>query len=163
MKTINIVLTALVTTVFLISGCKKKDNVDPVPTPQTADYTTTATINITYPHTYSFGVTGTTHSETVGSAFTSVSNFTMGPTTIPDVVVNGTVNNGSVTFSGKQIMLVFPVPNSTDTIREEVTFSTTVANLGANPISGTGNIVLRMIEDTTTERGTVIYTLTKAK
>ena len=151
----------LVIIVAVNYSCSKDDEEEPVP--QEANYNTVATINVVYPDIYSFGVTGTTNTQSQGNTFTSTSNFTMGQTTIPNVVVDGTIQNGQVTFTNKKFLLVFPILGGADTIREEVTFSTGPINLASDPITGTGNIVLRMIDDTTTERGTFTYTLTKVK
>jgi hypothetical protein len=144
------------------AGCKK-DNEEANPPDQNADYSTTATINVSYPHVYSFGVTGTTHTAATGNAFTSTSNFTMGQTSISNVIVDGAIQNGQVTFTNKKFLLVFPVPGGLDTIREEVTFSTGPVSFGTTPVTGNGTILLRMIEDTATERGTFTYTLTKVR
>jgi|GEM_PF-3762650 len=162
MKPIAIISLAFALVVAGVSGCSKNEEENP-PANTTADYNTVATINITYPHIYSFGVTGTTHTAGNGSAFTATSNFTMGQTVISNVVIDGTVQNGQVTFTNKKCLLVFPIPGSNDTIREEVTFSTGPVGFGGATINGNGTIILRMIEDTTTERGTFTYTLTKVK
>ena len=163
MKTLRFIPLLLAILIAGTSGCKKDKEEDTPQPDQNADYTTVATINVTYPNVYSFGVTGTTHVTSQGNAFTSTSNFTMGQTVINNVVVDGAIVNGQVTFTNKQFLLVFPILGGLDTIREEVTFSTGPVNFGTSPVAGNGTIILRMIEDTTTERGTFTYTLTEVK
>jgi len=163
MKTIKFISLLLAIIVLATYGCKKKNEENNDQTNVTADYNTVATVFVTYPHVYSFGVTGTTHTVCQGSTFSSTSNFLMGQTAINNVMVNGTVESGQVTFTNKQFLLVFPVLGGADTIREEVTFSTGPISMSSNPITGNGPMVLRMADDTTTERGTFTYTLTKVK
>jgi hypothetical protein len=148
---------------ILLTTCKKKADDTPNQPAQNSDYTTQATINLITPHAYSFDVAGTTHVESDGAIFTSTSDFTMGQTQINDVVVDGTIDNGQVTFSNKKILLVFPILGGADTVRDEVIFSTGPVTFGTGNITGNGTISLRLLDDTITEQGTFTYTLAQIK
>jgi hypothetical protein len=162
MKTRNYLIIVMLFLTMIFSGCKKNNDDNPDQLPQNVDYNTQATINVSSPHVYSFGVTGTTHVEIQVSTFTSTSNFKMGASHFNNIKVDGTIQNGQVTFSDKQIILEIPVTGTTDTLRE-VTFSTGPVMFGGNDISSSGTIKLRMLNDTVPEQGTFNYALTKVK
>jgi hypothetical protein len=163
MKTNHYLIIVLAFLSLNFTGCKENDDENPGVVSQVADYNTQATINVSSPHVYSFGVTGTTHSEILGNAFTSTSNFDMGASHFSNIKVDGTIQNGQVTFTDKQVILKIPVPGTSDTLQEEVTFSTGPVTLGTANIGGNGTIKLRMLDDTVTEYGSFNYTMTKVK
>lgn len=163
MKTRILILTAAAClSVFLFYRCDDGED-DTNQLPSSADYNTSITVFITWPDVYQFDVTGTTHVDIAGNTFESLSDMAIGQSQINDVEIDGTLLNNAVTFTDEQFLVHIPVPGG-DPLEEEVTLSMGPVDFTRSNITGDeGKIVLRMTDDTVTERGTFSYSLVKVK
>lgn len=163
MKTRILLLLAVACLSVVFYRCSDDED-DTNQLPQSADYNTDITVFITWPGVYQFDVTGTTHVDIQGNDFQSISDMAIGLSQIDDVQINGTLQNGQITFTNEQFLVYIPVPGSEDTLEEEVTLSMGPIDFTTDDIDGDeGTIVLRMTDDTVTERGTFTYSLVKVK
>lgn len=162
MKTRTLFLFAVACISVLFYQCNDgEDDTDQLP--QSADYNTDVTVFITWPGIYQFDVNGITHVEISGNSFESVSDMTIGQSIINDVGINGTMQNSKITFTNLQFIVHIPVPGG-DSLEEEVNLSMGPVDFTETNITGNdGRIVLRMTDDTATERGTFQYSLVKMK
>jgi len=161
MKIRNFFFMAVCLSLVFYRCADDKDDTNQLP--QSADYNTHVTVFIIWPGTYQFDVTGTTHVEINGNTFESISDMTIGQNHIDDIEINGTIHDNGITFANEQFLVHIPVPGG-DPLEEEVTLSMGPLDFTSDNLTGDdGRVVLRMTDDTVTERGTFNYTLTKVK
>lgn len=163
MKTwILILMAAAGLSVLLFYSCDNGED-DTSQLPSSADYNTNITVFITWPDDYQFEVTGTTHVDINGSVFESISDMAIGQSVINDIEINGTLQGDEITLTNELFLVHIPVPGG-DPLEEEVTLSMGPIDFSKSAITGDeGKVVLRMTEDTVTERGTFSYNLLKVK
>jgi hypothetical protein len=160
MKTRFLLFAIAACLVIVFYRCDEgEDDANQLPT--TADYSTNITVFISWPDNYQFDVTGTTHVDINGNTFGSTSDMTIGQSIINDVEINGTLQGNEITFTDEQFLVHIPVPGG-DTLEEEVTLSMGPVDFTKSNIAGNeGRVILRMTDDTVTERGTFTYSLVR--